>query len=229
MFATTPFSRVLRNGTFTGKRMRRETETTSKPARSSTLATSFGDTQLRIGLRGFRRRISARRMIGTPELAVGVDDDAAALVGHLRDVVEDRQQIVGEGNEIREEDVVELLGSCEILGRSLNELELRMPVCRSLDHRAADVDADAPGRLDRRQQVARAAAELEHRGIPGDEEARKRLDETVIRAGAPAPALLLRRDRVEECLDLREVALARPTLGEASTTADGDGVSRLTS
>ena len=67
-----------------------------------------------------------------------MDDDAAALVGHLRDVVEDRQQIVGEGNEIREEDVVELLGSGEILGRSLNELELPMSVCRSLDHRAAD-------------------------------------------------------------------------------------------
>ena len=141
-----------------------------------------------------------------------MDDDAAALVGHLRDVVEDREQIVGEGNEIREEDVVELLGSCEVLRRRLNEFELRMPLCRSLDHRTADVDTDTPGRLDRRQQVARAAAELEHGGIPRDEKARNRFDEAVIRAGALAPALLLRRGRIEERLDLREVTFARPTL-----------------
>ena len=100
---------MLSNGTLTGKRMRRETETTSKPARSSTLATSLGDTQLRSVAR-LQAQDLREADYGTPELAVRVDDDAAARVGHLRDVVEDRQQIVGEGNEIREEDVVERSG-----------------------------------------------------------------------------------------------------------------------
>ena len=59
-----------------------------------------------------------------PELAVGVDDDAAALVRHRADVPEDRLQVERERDEVGEDDVVELLVPDESLARLGDELEL---------------------------------------------------------------------------------------------------------
>ncbi len=64
MLATIPLKSVVNSGIRFGSRMRFASVTVSKPESSSTLRTSCGDTQLRIGLRGFRCRPSAARITG---------------------------------------------------------------------------------------------------------------------------------------------------------------------
>ena len=64
MLATKPLRKVESSGTRLGRRMRRVRVTGSKRASSRTLRMSSGETQLRSGLRAFRRRSSARPMIG---------------------------------------------------------------------------------------------------------------------------------------------------------------------
>jgi hypothetical protein len=64
MFATKPLRNIVRNGTCFGSSTRDVRVSTSKPARPRRLTTSSTETQLRIGLRGFRRSSSAAPMIG---------------------------------------------------------------------------------------------------------------------------------------------------------------------
>jgi hypothetical protein len=64
MLPSQPFRNVERSGTCFGNRMRACEVTVSKPASSSRLRTSCGDTQLRSGLRGFSRSASASLTIG---------------------------------------------------------------------------------------------------------------------------------------------------------------------
>ena len=76
----------------------------------------------------------------TPELAVGVDDDAAALVRHQADVAEDRLEIEGKRDEVGQDHVVELLVADELLAGADDELEALVARPGEGDHLGAEVD-----------------------------------------------------------------------------------------
>lgn len=114
------------------------------------------------------------------------------------DALEDRQQVLRVGHEVAEDDVVEGRVEIDLLAGGDDELELGMAAARELDHAGADVDADAAGRLQRRQQVARPAADLEHARARRDVEAADGLHEPVVGAVACPPARLRGREAVEE-------------------------------
>ena len=82
------------------------------------------------------------------------------------DGLEQRDEIVHEWQQVRQDDVVERAPEVELLADGVNEPEVRMAVAGLLEERLADVDADAFGRLERREQLTGAAADLEDR-LPG--------------------------------------------------------------
>ena len=82
-----------------------------------------------------------------------------------------------------------------------------MAFARPFDHRAAHVDADAAGRLERGYELTRSAADLQHRPTRRDVEAVHVLDQAVVRAVAPPPAVGVLGEPVEE---LGELAVGRP-------------------
>jgi len=135
---------------------------------------------------------------------IGWYDDAGALVGHRVDVLEDRQQIVGERNEIRQDHVVERLVEHDLLRSADVELELRMARARELDHAWAHVYAHAAVGVKGGQEITAAGAELEHRSALGHEEPERGFEQPVIRTVTPTPALLVRRELIEERDHLRE-------------------------
>ena len=171
-FATPALSSPERSGTRFGMRIRRSSVTCSSPASSRTLRTSCGETQLRIGFAGFSRQPLGQRDHGPPEEAVRADEHACARVRVAGDGFEQPDQVVHVRHEVAEDDVVERLPEVEVLTRACLQLELRMRRARCLDHLRAEVDADSARRLQRREQVAGAAADLEHRRARQDVEPR---------------------------------------------------------
>ena len=111
--ATTPFRNAESNGTRSGKRIRRVVVTVSRPVSWSRFWTSSIVSQLRIGVRVFRREQLEQRESRPPELAVGVDDDPRLAVRVRGDAREEREQVVDVGDEVGEDDVVEGLAELE--------------------------------------------------------------------------------------------------------------------
>ena len=80
--------------------------------------------------------------------------------------VEECDEVVHVGQEIRQNDDVERLSEVESSPGRLDEPKVRVPPGSRLDHDAAQVDADAARGPQRRKEIPRAAADLEHR-LPG--------------------------------------------------------------
>jgi hypothetical protein len=116
----------------------------------------------------------------------------------LGDPVEQREQVVDVGEQVGEDDVVELLAELEVLAGDVLEAKLGVRLARALDHPARHVDPDADGRLQRREHVAGPRADLEHPGALGHVEAHQLGDQPVVGAVAALPARLLVREPVEE-------------------------------
>ncbi len=142
-------------------------------------------TQFRIGVCDFSRSQLEHPQHRPPELAVRVDDDPRLAVGMAPDVGEQPDEVVDVRDEVGEDDVVERPVELDVLARPDLEAKLRMARPRGFDLAGADVDSHALRRRERGEQVAAAAADLEH-GRPG-------LD-----------------DRLVESRDQLVVALARP-------------------
>src|SRR5262245_34207818 len=81
-----------------------------------------------------------------------------------------------------------------------------MRLARLRDHAGAEIHADAERRFERGEEVAGAAAELEHAGAFGDEELQIAQILLMEEGGAREPCPALGRARVGEATD---VALAR--------------------
>jgi hypothetical protein len=115
-----------------------------------------------------------------------------------RNALEQFEQVVDVGHEVGEDDVVERLAEVELLAGDRLEAELRMLVAAALDHLRADVDPDAVGGLEPGEQVARAAADLEHAGARRDVEPHQLADEAVVGRVPALPPGLLFGEPVEE-------------------------------
>src|SRR5581483_7074701 len=152
-----------------------------------------------------------------PELAVSVEDDPGPVVTHRATVLEDGEDIVGEGDEIGHHDRVEGLLDDEVFGSPRVQFELWMTPSCHLDHLVADVDADSTCRSNRREQTSGTAAKLENRGAFGNMEAKGRFHQPSVRAGATGPATLLAGKLIEERLD-------RDERGPLATVPDGEQV-----
>src|SRR5688572_25944981 len=72
----------------------------------------------------------------------------------------------------------------------------------AFDHRAADVDTDTTGRLERREELPCPTADLEHRLSRRDVEAVHVLDEPVVSLVPAAPAIGVLGEPVEEVGEL---------------------------
>ena len=138
------------------------------PASSSRLTTSCGATQLRSGLRGFRRSSSASLIDRSPDAAVRVDDDPRALGASARATrSKSVEQVVHVRHEVGEDDVVERLAELELLAGDALEAELADARSRARSTISLrDVDADADARLQRGEQVARARSRSRARARP---------------------------------------------------------------
>src|SRR5207249_1675428 len=110
------------------------------------------------------------------------------------DALEQSQQVVGEGHQVGENDVVELLAELERLAGPNLEAKFGMTRARELDHPGTDVDADSGGRLQRGKQIAGPRADLEHARPFRNLEAVDLRDEAVVRSIASAPARLVLRE-----------------------------------
>lgn len=83
----------------------------------------------------------------------------------------------------------------------MHELELGMLASRLADHDGADVHADAVVRLERGEEVAAAAADLEDAEAGRHVEAIGGTKQRVIGAIPPCPPRFVRRETVEERAD----------------------------
>ncbi len=161
-----------------------------------------------------------QRQSRPPELAVGVDHDPRLPVRMRRDALEEREQVVDVGQEVGEDDVVEALGEPGVLACPLDEAKLRMPLARELDHPAAHVDPDSLAGLERREQVAVAAAELEDGGAGPDVRLRDGADQAVV---APRGAAHRARGELVESLGDRRVSVGELRLGRVRVRGGAAG------
>jgi len=152
---------LLTSGIANGMRIRRDVVSGSRSARSMRSAEIRWADPVAERLRRLEPQELGDPDQRPPQLAVGVDHDAGALVGHRVHVLEDRQQIVGERNEIRQDHVVERLVEHDLLRSADVELELRMARARELDHAWAHVYAHAAVGVKGGQEITAAGAELE--------------------------------------------------------------------
>jgi hypothetical protein len=81
------------------------------------------------------------------------------------------------------------------------ELEVWMPAPSFVDHRRAEVDADAAAGVQGREEVTGAAAEVEHALVGTDEEPQKAFIFFVVEAVALDPLVPLGRDAVGKLAD----------------------------
>ena len=82
------------------------------------------------------------------------------------DVIEQGHQIVYVRHEIGQNDHIERLPELDVFTRRLDEPQLRMTPTSLVDHRAAQIHADATCGREGREEISRPASDLEH-GSPG--------------------------------------------------------------
>jgi hypothetical protein len=106
----------------------------------------------------------------------------------------DRSDRVGEQNDV--EGTVERIEHYRILDVTDMEFEMWMPAASFVDHRRAEVDADAAAGVQSGEDVTGAAAEVEHALVGTDEEPQKAFIFFVVEAVALDPLVPLGREAV---------------------------------
>ena len=99
---------------------------------------------------------------GPPEVVEEAHHQPRARVGYRLQPLEHRLHVRQVVHQIGQEDVIEFLGDGEFSRIGHLEIQFRMALAGQRDHRRAEVHAHAARRFDRRQQIAEAAAHLQH-------------------------------------------------------------------
>ena len=134
------------------------------------------------------RRLGAdllrERQDGPPKVVVEIHHQPR--VG-TRDFLEARQQslhIREVIDEVGEQNVVERFFRGEFEGIGELELEFGVALAREIKDRGAEIDAHSTRRPDRRQQIAEAAADLQHPPVRGNQKRVMPLEQLMIKAPA---------------------------------------------
>ena len=120
-------------------------------------------------------------------------------MAHQPQSFKNKTNIVKKTDEIRKDDVVELLAAeIELFGRHLKETQVRIFAGREPDHFFRDVHAHAGRRLQSGQEVSGAAPYFEDTGTRGHVVAGDGFQRRVVAPVAPLPPLHMRRVVLKE-------------------------------